>query len=87
MFVLGLLVLLAVGGVAVFRITAGAGGPHSPARPSLLGNCLGGPGSRLFFYGLVLAASAVLRLTRTAVRLASRHGHRTGAGEPAPAPE
>ena len=60
MIVLGLLVLLAAGGLAVTRITARNGG--SPARSGLLGDHLHGPGSRLFFFGLVLAAAAVLGL-------------------------
>jgi hypothetical protein len=56
MIVLGLLVLLAVGGLA--------------ARPGLLGHHLPGPGSRLFFFGLVLAAAAMSGLARMVAGLA-----------------
>jgi hypothetical protein len=56
MIVLGLLVLLAVGGLA--------------ARPGLLGHHLSGPGSRLFFFGLVLAAAAMSGLARMVAGLA-----------------
>jgi len=61
MIVLGLLVLLAVGGLAVSRITARRG-THSPAAPGLPGYHLPGPGSGLFFFGLVLAAATVSAL-------------------------
>ena len=56
MIVLGLLVLLAVGGLA--------------ARPGLLGCHLPGPGSRLFFFGVVLAAAAMSGLARMVAGLA-----------------
>jgi hypothetical protein len=64
MIVLGLLVLLAVGGFAVSRITIRDDGAHFPARPGLLGYPLPGPGSGLFFFGLVLAAAAMSGLAR-----------------------
>jgi hypothetical protein len=63
MIVLGPLVLLAVGALAVFGITT-RGGIHSPARCGLLGYRLAGPGSRLFFFGLVLAVAAMSGLAR-----------------------
>jgi hypothetical protein len=63
MIVLGLLVLLAAGGLAVSGITTRDGATHSrahfPARSGLTGYHLPGPGSRLFFFGLVLAAAAM----------------------------
>jgi hypothetical protein len=59
--VLGLLVLLAVGGLAVSGTTA-RGGVHPPRGPGLPGYHLPGPGSGLFFFGLVLAAAAVSAL-------------------------
>jgi len=68
MIVLGPLVLLAVGALAVFRIT-GRDGVHSLARRGLLGHRLPGPGSRLFFFGLVLAAAAMSGLARMVIRL------------------
>jgi hypothetical protein len=58
MIVLGPLVLLAVGALAVFGITT-RHVPHSPARGGLLGYHLPGPGSGLFFLGLVLATAAM----------------------------
>jgi hypothetical protein len=70
MIVLGLLVLLAAGGLAVSGINTRGGAAHSrahfPARSGLLGYHLPGPGSRLFFVGLVLAAAAVSGLARMA---------------------
>jgi hypothetical protein len=72
--VLGLLVLLAVGGLAVSGITIRDGAAHSrahfPARSGLLGYHLPGPGSRLFFFGLVLAAAAMSGLARMVAGLA-----------------
>jgi hypothetical protein len=68
MIVLGPLVLLAVGALAVSGITTGHGA-HSPSRRGLLGYCLTGPGSRLFFVGLLLAAAAMFGLARIATRL------------------
>ncbi len=59
MIVFGLLVLLAVGGLAVSGITTRDDGAHSPARSGLLSYHLPGPGSRLFFFGLILAAAAI----------------------------
>jgi hypothetical protein len=58
--VLGLLVLLAVGGLAVSRVIAR--GAHSPAGPGLPSYHRPGQGSGLFFFGLVLAAAAVSAL-------------------------
>jgi hypothetical protein len=73
MIVLGLLVLLGVGGLAVSRIAA-RGGAHSPARPGQPGYHLPGQGSRLFSFGLVLAAAAVSALvTMAAGAGAARH--------------
>ena len=69
MIVLGLLVLLAVGGLAV--------------RPGLLGHHLPGPGSRLFFFGLVLAAAAMSGLARMVAVLA-RGARRLPASRPLP---
>jgi hypothetical protein len=63
MIVLGPLVLLAVGVLAVSGITT-RHGARSPARSGLLGHRLPGPGSGLFFLGLVLAAAAMFRLAR-----------------------
>jgi hypothetical protein len=70
MIVLGLLVLLAVGGLAVSGITARDDGAHFSARSGLLGYHLPGPGSRLFFFGLVLAAAAMSGLAKMVVGLA-----------------
>ena len=64
MIALGLLVLLAAGGLAVSGITTRDDSAHSPARSGLLGYHLSGPGSRLFFFGLVLAAAAMSGLAR-----------------------
>jgi hypothetical protein len=63
MIVLGPLVLLAVGALAASGITT-RHGARSPARSGLLGHRLPGPGSGLFFLGLVLAAAAMSRLAR-----------------------
>ena len=63
MIVLGPLVLLAVGALAASGVTTGHGA-HSPARRGLLGYRLTGPGSGLFFVGLVLAAAAMSGLAR-----------------------
>ena len=65
MIVLGLLVLLAASGLAVSGITTRDDGAHFPARSGLLGYHLPGPGSRLFFFGLVLAAAAMSALGGT----------------------
>ena len=74
MTVLRLLVLLAAGGLAVSGITtrddAARSRAHFPARSGLLGYHLPGPGSRLFFFGLVLAAAALSGLARMAAGLA-----------------
>jgi hypothetical protein len=48
MIVLGLLVLLAAGGLAVSGITTRGDSAHFPARSGLPGYHLPGPGSRLF---------------------------------------
>jgi hypothetical protein len=69
MIVLGLLVLLAVGGLA--------------ARPGSLGRHLPGPGSHLFFFGLVLAAAAMSGLARMVAGLA-RGARRPPASRPRP---
>jgi hypothetical protein len=68
MIVLGPLVLLAVGALAVSGITT-RHGARSPARYGLLGYRLTGPGSRLFFVGLVLAAAAMSGLASIATGL------------------
>ena len=69
MIVLGLLVLLAAGGLAVSgmatRDDSAHFRAHFPARSGLLGYHLPGPGSRLFFFGLVLAAAAMSALGGT----------------------
>ena len=70
MIVLGLLVLLAAGGLAVSGITTRDGAAHFPARSGRLGYDLPGPGSRLFFFGLVLAAAAMSGLARMVAGLA-----------------
>jgi hypothetical protein len=74
MIVVGLLVLLAAGGLAVSGITTRGGAAHPrayfPARPGLRGYHLPGPGSRLFFFGLVLAAAAMSGLAKVAAGLA-----------------
>jgi len=67
--ILGLLVLLAVGGLAVSGIRAHGGGAHSAAGPGLPGYHLPGQGSRLFFSGLVLAAAVMSGLARIAAGL------------------
>jgi hypothetical protein len=64
MIFLGLLVLLAAGSLAVSGITTRDDGVHFPARSGRLGYHLPGPGSRLFFFGLVLAAAAMFGLAR-----------------------
>jgi len=73
MIVLGLLVLLAAGGLVAGRIAASNGGAHSPARSGLLGYPHG-PGSRLFFFALVLAVAAPLGMAMMVARL--EHGFR-----------
>ena len=74
MIVLGLLVLLVAGGLAVSGITTRDDAAHSrvhfPARSGLLGYHLPGPGSGLFFFVLVLAAAAMSGLARMAAGLA-----------------
>jgi hypothetical protein len=74
MIVLGLLVLLAAGGLAVSGITtrddAAHARAHFPARSGLPGYHLPGPGSRLFFFGLVLAAAATSGLASVVAGLA-----------------
>jgi len=70
MIVLGLLVLLAAGGLAVSGITTRDDSTHSPAHSGLLGYHLPGPGSRLFFFGLIPAAAAMSGLARTIAELA-----------------
>jgi MYXO-CTERM domain-containing protein len=71
MIILGLLVLLVVGGLAVSRITA-RGGAHSPAGPGRPGYHPPGPGSGLFFCILALAAAAASALVRMRRRRAAR---------------
>jgi hypothetical protein len=63
MIVLGPLVLLAVGALAVSGITARRGA-HSPARRGLLGYRPPGPGGGLFFLELVLAVAAMSGLAK-----------------------
>jgi hypothetical protein len=85
MIVLGLLVLLAAGGLAVSGITTRGGAAHSrahfPARSGLLGYHLPGPGSRLFFFGLVLAAAALSGLARMVAGLAGGIRRRPAPGQ------
>jgi hypothetical protein len=71
MIVLGLLVLLAVGGLAVSGCTV-RGGAHSPAGRGLLRSRLPGPGSGLFFFILVLAATAASALVSMAAATRAR---------------
>jgi hypothetical protein len=71
MIVFGLLVLLAVTGLAVAGITT-RDGAHSPARPGLPGYHLPGQGSTLFFFALVLAAAAVSGLVSMVAGAAPR---------------
>ena len=82
MIVLGPLVLLAVGALAVSGITT-RHGARSPARSGLLGHRLPGLGSGPFFLGLVLAAAAMSRLARIVTGLG--RGGRTVPGLPAAA--
>jgi hypothetical protein len=74
MIVLGLLVLLAAGGLAVSGITTRGGAAHPrahfPVRSGLLGYHLPGPGSRLVSFGLVLAAAVMSGLARMVAGLA-----------------
>jgi hypothetical protein len=59
----GLLVLLAVGGMAIAGITTYNGRTRSsPFRLDVPGHHLQGPGSRLFFFGLLVGAVAMLGL-------------------------
>jgi hypothetical protein len=63
MIVVGLLVLLAVGGMAIAGITTYNGRTRSsPFRLDVPGHHLQGPGSRLFFFGLLVGAVAMLGL-------------------------
>lgn len=64
MILLELLVLLATGGLAVSGITIRDDRAHFPARSGLLGYHLPGPGSRLFFFVLVFAATAMSGLAK-----------------------
>jgi hypothetical protein len=82
MVVLGPLVLLAVGALAVSGITT-RHGAHSPARRGLMGYRLPGPGSGLFFLGLVLATAAMSGLASVVTGL--RRGGQTAPGLPAAA--
>jgi ABC-type Na+ efflux pump permease subunit len=64
MIVAGLLVLLAVGAIGIARITAYNGTTHSsPFRLDVTGYHLQGPGSRLFLFGLLIGALAMLGLS------------------------
>jgi hypothetical protein len=63
MIVAGLLVLLTVGAMGIARITAYNGTTHSsPFRLEVPGYHLQGPGSRLFLFGLLVGAVAMLGL-------------------------
>jgi hypothetical protein len=87
MIVLGLLVLLAVGRLAVSGISHRDDGAHSPAHSGLLGYHLPGPGNRLFFFGVVPAAAAMSGLARMAAgpgRGVRRVPGQPGAGDAAP---
>jgi hypothetical protein len=68
MIVLGPLLLLTAGGLAVFGITT-RDRVHPPARFGQPGRHLAGPGSRLFFFGLVLAAAALSGLAGMVTRV------------------
>ena len=64
MIVVGLLVLLAVGGMGIAGITTHHGRTRSsPFRLDVPGYHLQGPGSRLFFFGLPVGALAMLGLS------------------------
>jgi ABC-type Na+ efflux pump permease subunit len=64
MIVAGLLVLLAVGTMGIARITAYNGTSRSsPFRFDVPGYHLQGPGSRLFFFGLLVGVVAMLGLS------------------------
>jgi hypothetical protein len=64
MIVAGLLVLLAVGGMGIARITAYNGTSRSSSfRFDVPGYHLQGPGSRLFLLGLLVGAVAMLGLS------------------------
>jgi hypothetical protein len=68
--VAGLLVLLAAGGMGITRITARNGGTRSPPfRLDVRGCRRHGPGSGLFFSGLLLGAAAMLGLSMMAAAL------------------
>ena len=63
MIVVGLLVLLAVGGMGIAGITTHNGRTRSSLfRLGVPGYHLQGPGSRLFFFGLLVGAVAMLGL-------------------------
>ena len=64
MIVVGLLVLLAVGGMGIAGIITHNGRTRSsPFRLDVPGYHLQGPGSRLFFFGLLVGALAMLGLS------------------------
>lgn len=64
MIVAGLLVLLAAGAMGIARITAYNGTSRSsPFRFDVPGYHLQGPGSRLFLFGLLVGAVAMLGLS------------------------
>jgi hypothetical protein len=77
MIVVGLLVLLAVGGMAIAGITTYNGRTRSsPFRLDVPGHHLQGPGSRLFFFGLLVGAVAMLGLRTMVASLGLGFGRR-----------
>jgi hypothetical protein len=77
MIVVGLLVLLAVGGMAIAGITTHNGRTRSsPFRLDVPGHHLQGPGSRLFFFGLLVGAVAMLGLRTMVASLGLGFGRR-----------
>jgi hypothetical protein len=77
MIVVGLLVLLAAGGMAIAGITTYNGRTRSsPFRLDVPGHHLQGPGSRLFFFGLLVGAVAMLGLRTMVASLGLGFGRR-----------
>jgi hypothetical protein len=77
MIVVGLLVLLAVGGMGIAGITTYNGRTRSsPFRLDVPGHHLQGPGSRLFFFGLLVGAVAMLGLRTMVASLGLGFGRR-----------
>jgi hypothetical protein len=77
MIVVGLLVLLAVGGMGIAGITTYNGRTHSsPFRLGVPGYHLQGPGSRLFFFGLLVGTVAMFGLRTMVASLGIGFGRR-----------